>query len=517
MDKVLLFSVNAGFSVCSISICLCIMFSYFLKHREGKLETKNRLFISYLTSIVIMSIVEIIYVLYFLNVGENGPYAKSLYYLYSLSILLATTTSWMFTISYRTALKEEDPTQKKSNRKYLFYAIIGIIELTLGIMIFTMPVHIFPQYGVYTFKSLPITLTVLYTLISIAIFVAVLYFRNPNLTKRDLYPIITSLVVICALLIYRLITGIDINVETFQLTIYGLGIFFTLENQDYKLLDTTQQKRKAAESATKSQKEFLANMSHELRSPMNTILGLSQLLLEEEQLTKDGVKDDMTNIHTVSTSLLALINSITDYSSLISGKEKVIEKEYDPKEIFLDLNLDILNETKNNNISFDYSISDSIPRKLYGDSAKISKILYNIIHNAISYTRSGQITLSVNGNQKKNEDVFRFEFLVSTPGIDPRQGLFDNSSDEEIDESENKLTSETLNILIIRALASALEGKLDITKEKGVGTKYHLIIDQNMSKADTDEKSEEEEKKPTEESTEEKTGTSVEEGGVAHV
>ena len=90
----------------------------FLKHREGKLETKNRLFISYLTSIVIMSIVEIIYVLYFLNVGENGPYAKSLYYLYSLSILLATTTSWMFTISYRTALKEEDPTQKKSNRKY---------------------------------------------------------------------------------------------------------------------------------------------------------------------------------------------------------------------------------------------------------------------------------------------------------------------------------------------------------------------------------------------------------------
>ena len=72
VDKVLLFSMNAGFSVCSIAICFCIIFSYLLKTREKKLEVKNRLFISYLLSIILMSIIEIIYVLYFLNVGVDG-------------------------------------------------------------------------------------------------------------------------------------------------------------------------------------------------------------------------------------------------------------------------------------------------------------------------------------------------------------------------------------------------------------------------------------------------------------
>lgn len=516
MSKVLLFSMNAGFSICSISICLCIIFSYILKNRERKLETKNRLFVSYLTSIILMSIVEIIYVLYFLNVGVDGLYAKFLYYLYSLTILLATTTSWMFTISYRTSLKKDDSEVKSNTKKYLFYGIIGVIELTLGIMTFTMPVNIFPDHGIYTFKSLAITLTVLYTLISIAIFVAVLYFRNPNLTKRDLYPIITSLVVICALLVYRLITGTDINVETFQLTIYGLGIFFTLENQDYKLLETTKQKQADAEKATKSQKEFLANMSHEMRSPMNTILGLSQLLLEEDSVSKESIKGDMTSIRDVSTSLLALINNIADYSSVISGKEAVVEKEYDIKEVLLDLNLNVIDKIKNNEVHFDYSVSDSVPRKLYGDYSKIIKILNSLISNALSYTKAGQIFLNVGGSKKDGEDVFHFEFLISTPGIDSGKGSF--AINEEQEGSENALTSENLSTLIVKALTKALNGNLDIRQEKGVGTRYTLSVDQNMTKAETkdeDKKQEEVEEKPTE--SEEKKEASLEEGGATNV
>ena len=517
MDNVLLFSMNAGFSVCSISICLCIMFSYFLKNREKKLEVKNRLFVSYLSSIILMSVVEIIYVIYFLNVGVDGIYAKFLYYLYSLAILLATTTSWMFTISYRSSLKGQGKKEKNTDMKYVFYMIIAIIELLLGFMIFTMPVKIYPHHGIYTFSSLPITMIVLYTLISIGIFVVVLYFRNPNLTKRDLYPIITSLVLICALLVYRLITGTDINVETFQLTIYGLGIFFTLENQDYKLLETTKQKQKAAEDATKSQKEFLANMSHEMRSPMNTILGLSQLLLEEDEVSKSSIKDDMTNIHKVSTSLLSLINNIADYSSIISGKESVIEEEYDIKEVLLELNLNAMDIIKTNELHFDYSVSDSVPTKLYGDSAKISKILYSIISNAISYTKSGQIFLNVNGSKKEGQDVFHLEFLISTPGIDNSREAFDIDSESDNQESgDSTLTNENLNVLIVDALTNVLNGKIEIKKEMGIGTRYTLSLDQSTIRTKSSEKKNEEvEEKPTE--SEEKKESSLEEGGVSNV
>ena len=85
------------------------------------------------------------------------------------------------------------------------------------------------------------------------------------------------------LLVYRLIKHTDINIETFQLTVFALGIFFTVENQDYKLLLTAKQKQTSAENATQSQKKFLSNLSHEIRSPMNTILGLSQLLLQQKE------------------------------------------------------------------------------------------------------------------------------------------------------------------------------------------------------------------------------------------
>ena len=516
MDKVLSFSMNAGFSVCSIAICLCIIFSYLLKTREKKLEVKNRLFISYLLSIILMSIIEIIYVIYFLNVGVNGVYAKSFYFLYSMAILLATTSSWMFTISYRSSLNNSTSDKKSNTKKYFFYTLIAIIELTLGIMIFVMPVQIYPHHGIYTFNSLPITLTVFYTLISIAIFVAVLYFRNPNLTKRDLYPIIASLVVVSGLLVYRLITNTDINVETFQLTIYGLGIFFTLENQDYKLLETTKQKQADAEEATKSQKEFLADMSHEIRSPMNTILGLSQLLLEEDSISKDSIKDDMTNIHDVSTSLLSLINNISDYSSVISGKDKLIEQEYDLKEVLLDLNLDVMSKIKNENIHFDYSINDSIPKKLYGDYSKITKILYNIIYNEISHASSGQIYLKANGNRVENDDVFHLEFLVSTNGV--KSNVESDSTKVESGESVSSLTSENLNNLIINALTQSLNGQLEIKQEPGFGNEYILSVDQKFiddkSNASTN-KQENVEERSTE--SKEEREISLEEGGVSHV
>ena len=483
MSKVLSFSLNAGFSLCSIFICLCILFAYFLKNREKRLEEKSIYFILDLCSITIMSIVEIIYVLYFINVGVDGKYANALYHLYSLTILSTTFFSWVFVISYRLSLNED--ATKKGNSKYVFYTIIGIIQLIIGIMIFVMPVNIYAHYGIFTFDSFPITAILVYVLVSTTSFVFMLYYKNKNITNRDLYPSIVSLVLICLLLVYILIKHVDINIETFEFTIFTLGVFFTVENQDYKLISLAKQKQAAAEKATSSQQDFLSSIAHGIRSPMNTILGLSQLLLQDDNLTKESVKDDMTSIHDASTSLLSLINNITDYSYLISDKGEVLEKEYDIQDVLFELNSAALTKITNSNVDFNLSVTDGVPKKLLGDSEKVTRTLLNILSNAISYTETGDISLEVKG-EKKGKNIIQLEFLIKTTGVSKNKDVIDIDSPKFMElgtggSIDGNIDNSILCIQIAKDLTDVLNGHLEVVSEEGSGTTYTLTINQKES------------------------------------
>ena len=480
VNNVLVFFTNAGFSISSICICVCILFAYFLKNREKKLEEKSIYFVLDLCAIIVMCIVEIIYVLYFIHVGSSGRYANMLYYLYSITILITTFFSWVFVISYRVTLNlDENSDEKNQRNKYIFYSIIAVIEIIIAVMIFVMPVSIEQIYGVYTFVSVPITTILVYVLLSTTSFVFFLYYKNKTITKRDLYPSIVSLILICLLLVYRLIRQVDINIETFQLTLFVLGVFFTVENQDYKLIALAKQKQETAQSATTSQQEFLANVAHGIRSPMNTILGLSQLLLQEEHLTQDKVTDDMKSIHDASTSLITLIHNITDYSYLISDKGEVAETEYDVQGVLFELNNEVVAKITNSDVSFNFGVSESVPSKLIGDSEKISKVLSSVISHAISYTSFGQITLDVKGNKKDN-NVFGLEFLIKTTSTNPDKKAIDIEAEEFMEiGSKGKIDSSILNLQIAKDLSDFLNGKLEVIDAE-TETRYIFTLDQKM-------------------------------------
>ena len=361
MSNVLNFFVNAGFSVSSICLCSVILFSYFLKNRAKKLEEKSIYFIIDLCAIILMSVVELIYVHHFIKFGMDSKYAVMLYHLYSITILLTTFFSWVFVLSYRFSLNNQ--IKEKKNNKYIFYSIIGVIEIIFGILIFIMPVNIHQNYGIYTFDSLPISIILVYVLISTTSFVFFLYYKNKTITTRDLIPSIVSLVFVCLILVYRLISRIDINIETFQLTIFVLGVFFTVENQDFKLIETAKQKQTAAENANDSQQEFLADMSHKIRSPINTILGLSQLILQEEKITKESIHDDAEKIKKASNDLLSLVENINNFSYLLADKSEVKKQAYDVPAALFELNSDIIADNPKNEIAFSYSINSSVPKQ----------------------------------------------------------------------------------------------------------------------------------------------------------
>lgn len=473
MKDILVINMNAGFSIASICLCLSMLFSFFLKNRSKKLEEKNIYFILDLCSIISMSIVEVIYVNVFTKVGVTSLYSSTLYYIYSIAILFTTEFSWMYVITYRLKLNENT----NSNKKHILFSIITIIELIIGYMIFTMPVKTYTHYGFYNFESFPFKVTVGYTLISTTMFVFLLYSKNKTLTKRDLYPSAAALVAVVLLLVFRVITGIDINVETFQLTIFALGIFFTIENQDYELLEIARQKQEAAEKANNSQEEFLSNVSHEIRSPMNTILGISQLQLENENLTNESIHDDMLKIKDTSQSILLLINTIIDYSELITNKNEIIENEYNLNDMLNEINEKIKNRVSKE-VKYVYNVSENVPSTLIGDYKKISKILHNILNNIIFHANAKEIFMEVKGS-KKDDSSFQLEFIIKAPGTTIRKDEFNIDSVDIMEFGhEDKINSDILGLLIAKNLSNQIKGELNFLNDQNT-----LIVEQKIARA----------------------------------
>ena len=497
MSDTLVFFTNAGFSVSSIFVCVCVLLSYFIKKR-GKLEEKSILFILDLCSIILMSIMEIVYVLYYTRVGPDGQYAIALYHLYTIAILIVTTFSWSFVISYRLSIREDK--SNNTTKKIVYYTIVAIVQIILGILIFVMPVKIFPEYGIYTFKSLAITITVAYTLVSTTLFTFLLFFKNKDITKQDIYPTVVSYVVVILLLVYRLATGIDINVETFQLTIFTLGIFFTIENQDFKLIEVAKQKQEAAQKATSSQKEFLANVSHQIRSPMNTVLGLTQLVLQEDNLNTESTREDIQTIHDTATALTTMVNNIMDFSDVVSGKDDIETNEYDMQTLVIKLDNDIIDKIAADSIGFDFNISNNVPEKLYGDSEKISKILYNILNIMTSNPKAGKISLYVDA-AKKTDSAVEVEFTVKSTGVTINQESFNTSSGDLMELSEEAINEKSLGLIIAKSLAERLNGKLELLSEMGKGTTCTLVLLQStdaseIKKTEVSEDKEEKKEEP---------------------
>jgi signal transduction histidine kinase/CheY-like chemotaxis protein/HPt (histidine-containing phosphotransfer) domain-containing protein len=172
-----------------------------------------------------------------------------------------------------------------------------------------------------------------------------------------------------------------------------------------------------AEAASEAKAIFLANMSHEIRTPMNAIIGMAELLLRKN-LPPDAY-EDAQGIKQAGTNLLSVINDILDFSKIESGKMEITPVAYRLSSLIND----VVNITRmrllEKSLLFTLFVDSALPNKLEGDEARIRQVLLNLLGNAVKYTSSGHISLTVRGEipEDPGGDTLLMHFEVADTGI----------------------------------------------------------------------------------------------------
>jgi len=234
--------------------------------------------------------------------------------------------------------------------------------------------------------------------------------------------------------------------------------------------------RLEAESLALAKQNFLANMTHELRTPINSIIGFSDLLQKTELNIEQ--QEQISIVKKSSIHLLKVVNEVLDYSKLQAGKfsfEKII---FEP-EVTINEVIDILSvEAEKKKINFIFYAEKNIPHFLKGDPFRLQQILLNIIGNAIKFTGSGSVTVNVRAESMDDNTSF-LNIEVKDTGIgipvEQQSKVFDEfeQADTRVD---SKYRGTGLGLSISKKLVELQNGSINMYSKVGEGTLVNIII-----------------------------------------
>ncbi|WP_293131850.1 ATP-binding protein [Microcoleus sp. bin38.metabat.b11b12b14.051] len=254
-------------------------------------------------------------------------------------------------------------------------------------------------------------------------------------------------------------------------------LFETLEEKVQQRTEELAIAKEKAEVANQAKSTFIANMSHELRSPLNAILGFSQLMLRTKALPTEQY-ENAGIIYRSGDYLLTLINNILDLSKIEASKVTVIPQVFDLYR-FLDELEDMLHlQATNAGLKLIFERSESLPRNICTDQIKLRQILLNLLTNSIKFTPKGLICLSVWKGNETIEDVFTLHFHIRDTGVGIAAAelpkLFNAFSQAQAGKEMQEGTG--LGLAISRKFVQLMGGDISVESELGKGTTFSFYI-----------------------------------------
>ena len=235
--------------------------------------------------------------------------------------------------------------------------------------------------------------------------------------------------------------------------------------------------KEAAEAANTAKNAFLANVSHELRTPLNGVLSMLQLI---ESLPLGA--EQLDYLHTARASgkaLLRIIADLLDYSSMEAGKLPLSTELFDFRANVLSA-LHMFSDTASRKgLAYSFRVDPDIPQCLMGDEARVRQIIFNLVGNAIKFTSSGQIEVSIARGGGSTPEKAEILLEVSDTGIgiprDKLERIFEAFTQVET-AHRRQYAGTGLGLSIVRHLASLMDGRVGAESEFGKGTTVRCIL-----------------------------------------
>lgn len=457
--------IGVSFSVCCFIFLLILLLFYFSKERLNNLN--NKLF----TILLVINIVGIFidisgYASFkFLGVNNNiNVFISKIYLIYYLTYVFCFTL-YIYNVSTNNL-------KKMSNKFIILFLTSCMIDLFLPI-----DIHFDGNIGF----SYGMSVNFAYALGGIMIFV-MLFCLIKNIRKIGYKEYIPLIVFVFLTVITIVIQKINPQITMLLLsnTIVTYLMYFTIENPDIQMMEELYKNKKLIEKSSEDTSNFLFRMTQDIKKPIKDIIDVSADMFEIKDVSElmEGTKI----INNKARELDYLVNDALDVSRMNTNTIKLYDTRYNVVNLFKEIKYQT-EDKLDDNVKFEYSISNNLPSYLYGDSIKLKQAIYSVIENSINNTLSGYISLDISSIIKY--DICRLIINISDSGrgmnIEEVNNILSLNIDDlsKIDLSGDK---KTLNLKEIKKLITFLGGNLIVKSREGKGTEVSITIDQKIVK-----------------------------------
>lgn len=316
---------------------------------------------------------------------------------------------------------------------------------------------------------------------SITLLIILIYFLKNKKEVNKTCKFAVIIFIVNSIVFYTLQVVVPgVSFYDFLFVVMAYILYFCFANPDIEIIKQINIAQDSIRKTSQTKTNFLSNMSTEIKIPIEIINKLCDTLSSLKEFNQEEAKDIIRKMITSGENLLDIVNNVVDISKIESGKVKLIEKEYNLKDLIENIKINTINKIENKNIKFFINIDPNISSVLIGDYNKLYQSILNITNNAAKYTEVGKIIVDITSKKDFGYEILTFKISDTGPGIkeEEKAHLFDKGV--KLDNVDSNIERTGYGLSIAKDYIEELNGKIWFTSDYYAGSTFYVEVRQKI-------------------------------------